>query len=1450
MSKRQVSLTISINGKEVANTLRGVGAEVGRLRSDLSKINESDPNFATKSAELKKARERYAELSREINGLPKFMKAADDSFTSQKYKVEQLKKELDGMSRSSSGYKNKIQEYRSEMKRLDDLNTEMTGKPTFWDKIAGQASMFTTIATGIFTFQKMAQGMRQLIDLSAELADKQADVRKTTGMSKDEVRELTHELDKLNTRTSRLDLLSIATEGGRIGIPKEDIAEFTEAMDKANVALGDVFGSAEEVASTLGKLRFLYKETAEMGVAEAYNKIGSSLNELGANGVASEQNIAAFATRVGALPNAFKPSIADAMALGAAFEESGVNAEVAGRSYGILVQTAANNTAAFAKQMKMTKTEVEELINRDPVEFFLKFTNSFKGMDRNGVQMAKTLKDLGISADGVNKIIGAAANNNDRFRESLALSNEAMDEATSLTNEFNVKNENLAATVEKIQKTFIEWIDSDTVQDFVEDLVNWFGRLIGAVDGTDKKTSTFIKTLDFTVKALSVLIASFVSYSAAMKLSALWSSINVKNAQLFTLTTKGATMAQVLQTIAVSAGGVAYHKLTGNTYAAARAQVALNSAMRANPWGLALGALTALVGAIYYFTKSTNEAAEAQKNFGEKLKTAQEKAVESISKTINKVNSLVNVIKDEKISLDTRKKAYEELVKINSIFNGLLDDEKFNIEKLNVVYRIYIDQLKEMARTKSLNELTNETSKDVIDSEFKLYQKEKELANARAKLNQTKRTQGKIINVDGVIEEIEVETQAYKNQAKVVNELKEAVKEASIVLKKNIEIETEANNMKKDTILKIDQEIDQARKNIEAYSKYSDTISKTIVKNNERKLKDLEARRNLLIGGSEQDLETHIPSTSPSNKPSKKEDPEPERRRRIAEELLKIEIAKNRKIRDEKLRNREEEIELMEDGFDKEWAKLGVEHEKRLNKLSDEKEDLLSLQKEYERRAEEERAKGNKAGQDGFKKQADEIKSIVKIKDDELLLVDQTFMLKYQTLKHEFDKKSVEDKQKTYERELRNLETFHLNQLQSITDLESAKEVLKNEYGFDDAQLDKLKNLEDAKKAITLEQGKITAEKQKEMFQSQIDEFERLINEELANRVNFGEALMSDKDLDNLVEKLEIAKNALAKVMTPEEEAAAEENKKLMGFIDILGFSGDQWEEAFSNLDTMSGKLALVQMGVQALSNAWGQYHALQQKNMQRDLDAFTASTNRKKDELKKQLDEGYISEATYNAKVAKMDADLEKKRAEMEYASAMSEWKMSLLQAATNTAVGITAALAQGKWYLTAIVASMGALQAGMIAANKPSKPKGYFEGGRTRSSGNYDAYGRELADGPVHANEYVIPEWLRQDPQIARMEDFIEARRTGMRPESKNNSDGYADGGVTRPLDPVAANPIHSATNPVDLTSTLNRLNDYLENLQENPIEARLTRSLEVAKVIFDDIEDYKNHRNKNKR
>ena len=139
-------------------------------------------------------------------------------------------------------------------------------------------------------------------------------------MTKKEVEDLTRSFSEMDTRTSKIDLLKIANEGGKLGVAKEDIKGFVVEVDKANVALGDSFeGGAAAIANSLGKISGLYEETKSQPIAKSINEIGSGLNELAASGAASEQNVADFARRIGGLPNELKPTIQEALALGAAF---------------------------------------------------------------------------------------------------------------------------------------------------------------------------------------------------------------------------------------------------------------------------------------------------------------------------------------------------------------------------------------------------------------------------------------------------------------------------------------------------------------------------------------------------------------------------------------------------------------------------------------------------------------------------------------------------------------------------------------------------------------------------------------------------------------------------------------------------------------------------------------------------------------------------------------------------------------------------------------------------------------------------------------------------------------------------------------------------------------------------------------------------------------------------
>ena len=127
---------------------------------------------------------------------------------------------------------------------------------------------------------------------------------------------------------------------------------------------------------------------------------------------------------------------------------------------------------------------------------------------------------------------------------------------------------------------------------------------------------------------------------------------------------------------AVIMNAVAMKGLTGAIKSATIAQQLFNLASKANPVGLTMAGLTAIVGALYAYTKYTREAA-----------TASEEINKSITKETSKLNYLFEAIKRTGEGTDERKKLIEE---VNDKYGTYLDNlltERSTLEEIETAQR-------------------------------------------------------------------------------------------------------------------------------------------------------------------------------------------------------------------------------------------------------------------------------------------------------------------------------------------------------------------------------------------------------------------------------------------------------------------------------------------------------------------------------------------------------------------------------------------------------------------------------------------------------------------------------------------------------------------------------------------------------------------------------------------
>lgn len=158
------------------------------------------------------------------------------------------------------------------------------------------------------------------------------------------------------------------------------------------------------------------------------------------------------------------------------------------------------------------------------------------------------------------------------------------------------------------------------------------------------------------------------------------------------------------------------------------------------------------------------------------------------------------------------------------------------------------------------------------------------------------------------------------------------------------------------------------------------------------------------------------------------------------------------------------------------------------------------------------------------------------------------------------------------------------------------------------------------------------------------------------------------------------------------------------------------------------------------------------------------------------QILNGIEEERKESNRLANEKKKLENQRIKSQNKSNEISWVNDLASAISNTAKGVTSAL--GVFppplgiALAAIVGGLGAVQIGVVGANKPKPIPTFASGGYTNGLGFTDNTGHQVA-GVVHANEYVIPSSILSTNEGKSIASMLEAMRLNM--------PSFATGGFT---------------------------------------------------------------------
>ena len=665
------TVTLTVNGKQAQNMLEQLKRQASDLEDKITKAAAAGDKVQLKKfqRELKQTRRQIGQIESATQGVENVLKRLDKASPKELNRtLKELKRSLNGIERGTDEWNKQCESIKRVKAEIANVNEELreTEKENVGlvDRINGFVDKWGNIIAGVAAVGTgLVMAGRKAVNAFAEMDAEMANVRKFTGLADDEVKELNEDFKKMDTRTSREDLNKLAEEAGRLGkSSKEDVLGFVKAADQINVALDELGDGA---TLTLSKLTNIFGDEARLGTEKSLLAVGSVINDLSQNCTASAGYLADFGKRMAGVGAQAGMTIPQIMAFAAVLDSQGQACEMSATALSQLIMNLFKEPSKIAKATGMDLDELNKALKRSTNEGLLMLLQQLKKLGNMDV-LAPVFKNMGENGARASQVLATLAGNVEMVKWQQEQATQSFEDATSVTNEFNVQNSTVEAELDKARKRVME-----LAIELGEKLMPVMKHVISTTTLTLKAMSTTIDFLARNKEAIIVLTSMVVAYTIAVKANA----IALKAQAAWHAVCKGTAIAYHAVVNTLQAGHIAFNlvlaKLQGNWARQSSLMVDLKrkGLSLASGWGILLAAAVALGYGIYKTLSKMNEMSASEKALAE----VRQKGQEGIVEEKNKIEALIKVAKDEKLSLDDRQKAVNALNKIIPNYNAQLD---------------------------------------------------------------------------------------------------------------------------------------------------------------------------------------------------------------------------------------------------------------------------------------------------------------------------------------------------------------------------------------------------------------------------------------------------------------------------------------------------------------------------------------------------------------------------------------------------------------------------------------------------------------------------------------------------------------------------------------------------------------------------------------------------------
>lgn len=484
------------------------------LRSNEKRLlTEANKSLDKNSVSYKDNQKALNWVNTEIEAYTKQSQSISDSIRTQEAALSGSKKAYTDAQATVKKATEQYEEYEKGLKaaeRADEAqNLQNTGKR--WKEVGEGIDTVTKPLQ--YAATAIAAGGVASAKFAIDFENNFANVKKTVDGTPEQIEKIRQEIIDMTTvginghsaiPETTAELTELAAAGGQLGIKTENISKFTETMAMLGTAT-NLYG--EEGAATLAKFANVTKMDQEN-----FDRLGSSIVDLGNNFATTESDIANMSMRLAGAGTQIGLSQADILGIATALSSVGIEAEMGGSAFSkamIAMQMAttngytqvndvmnktgmslrdlqllsANNSKDFksladglgytstelnsmissgvqlenfAKITGKTTEEFKNLFDSSPAEAIDAFIKGLQNADGAGENAIGMLQDMGFTEVRLRDSLLRLANSEAGITEAVTRSNTAWNENIALQNEFNAKNETTASQLSVTKNNIVE----------------------------------------------------------------------------------------------------------------------------------------------------------------------------------------------------------------------------------------------------------------------------------------------------------------------------------------------------------------------------------------------------------------------------------------------------------------------------------------------------------------------------------------------------------------------------------------------------------------------------------------------------------------------------------------------------------------------------------------------------------------------------------------------------------------------------------------------------------------------------------------------------------------------------------------------------------------------------------------------------------------------------------